>query len=378
MTFASNQNLLRDTRYIKEAISLIEGLEIKRQINIMEVCGTHTQTFFRFGLRALLPASINLISGPGCPVCITEDRFIDEALYLCKDADTVIATFGDLIRVKGSRSSLEDARAQGAQILVVYSPSEALDWAKANPKKRVIFLGVGFETTSPLTALVVKEASRLSLKNFFVLSNHRLIPPALEALCRDKAMTVEGFLCPGHVSIVLGEKPYLRVAGVYKKACVICGFEPLDMLISIYMLLVQIQQTKPKVENQYSRVVKPGGNPLARKVLKEVFETCDASWRGLGIIKKSGLKLKSAYRNFDARRLITGKLPAVGKKNNGCLCAEVIKGKISPLACPKFRLICSPETPLGPCMISSEGSCRIYYEYGPAHGRKSGRVNGKK
>jgi hydrogenase expression/formation protein HypD len=368
------EELLRDKELVRTVIKRIDKLGIRERVNLMEVCGTHTYTFFRFGLRKILPPYINLVSGPGCPVCITEDSFIDKAILLARDKKNVIATFGDLVRVRGSSSSLEEEKSKGAKLFIVYSPREALDYASTHLKKRIIFLGVGFETTAPLIASIVKEAKQKKLKNFFLLSSHRLIPPAMEALCKDKEIKIQGFICPGHVSAIIGERPYAKIVREYKKGCVISGFEPLDMLVSIYLLLLQIKEGSPKLENQYSRVVKPQGNPIARKLLKEVFTVKDAGWRGFGVIKKSGLELNNQYRQFDAHKLINqhskkrdiyikDELNFKNKRDALCLCAEVVKGKISPLQCPQFRKACTPVVPLGPCMISFEGTCRIHYEY---------------
>ncbi|UCC94696.1 MAG: hydrogenase formation protein HypD [Candidatus Omnitrophota bacterium] len=358
------ENLLRDKRAIRELIRRIESLKITRDVNIMEVCGTHTYTFFRFGLRKIMPSFVNLISGPGCPVCITEDIFIDKAILLAQEKKNVIATFGDLVRVKGTRSSLEQERAKGAHILVVYSPYEALDYARTHPEKRVIFLGVGFETTAPVIASVVKKAKEKKLKNFFLLTSHRLIPPAMQTLCEDKDIKIDGFICPGHVSAIIGQRPYESIVKRYRKGCVICGFEPFDMVLGIYLLLLQIKNNRPKMENEYKRVVNPRGNPLAEKLLREVFKVVDAPWRGFGIVRKSGLALHERYQDLDAHQLIRRNIHFERRKSEGCLCAEVVKGKIGPSQCPQFRKICTPQDPLGPCMISFEGTCRIYYEYG--------------
>jgi len=357
------ENLLRNKKFIKQAVRKIRSLGLKKNINIMEVCGTHTYTFFRFGLKKLLPDNINLISGPGCPVCITEDSFIDKAIFLCKDKRNVIATFGDLIRVKGTSQSLEDARAYGANISVIYSPSDALALAQENPQKRIIFLAVGFETTAPLTASILKEAQKNKLNNFFVLSAHRIIPPAMNVLCNDAELNIDGFLCPGHVSAIIGEKPYEEIVRKYHKPCVICGFEPLDMVLSIYKICLQIKEGSCKLENEYNRVVKPSGNVSAMKLIGEVFDVRNASWRGFGIIEKSGLFIKEEYNNFDAEKLIDKPLAFRKIKNINCRCIDVVKGKIQPPACPQFRKSCTVDNPLGPCMVSFEGSCRIYYEY---------------
>ncbi|MDD5618698.1 MAG: hydrogenase formation protein HypD [Candidatus Omnitrophota bacterium] len=357
------ENLLRDKNIIGKVISAIRSLKLQEKINIMEVCGTHTYTFFRFGLRKLLPDNINLISGPGCPVCITEDEFIDKACFLCKDKQNIIATFGDLIKVKGATSSLELARAEGANISIVYSPSEALGLAKENPSKRIIFLAVGFETTAPLTASILKEAKKSGLNNFFVLSAHRVIPPALNLLCSDREINVDGFLCPGHVSVIIGEHPYREIVKKYHKPCVICGFEPLDMVLSIYKICLQIKNGKYKLENEYNRVVKASGNISAMKLIGEIFDVRDAAWRGFGVIKKSGLFLNKTYAKFDAEKLIGKALISRTAKNIKCRCADVVKGKINPSQCPQFKKSCTIDNPLGPCMVSFEGTCRIYYEY---------------
>jgi hydrogenase expression/formation protein HypD len=357
------ENFLRNKKLIKVVLEEIKNLKIKQKVNLMEVCGTHTYTFFRFGLRKIIPSYINLISGPGCPVCITEEEFIDKAVILSRDKKNIIATFGDLMRVRGSFSSLEEERTKGAHIEVVYSPLEVLNLAKRT-EKRVIFLGIGFETTAPLIASIIKEAKEKKIKNLFLLCNHRLIPPAMQALCQDKDINIDGFICPGHVSAIIGEIPYEVIVKKYKKGCIICGFEPLDMVLSTYRLLLQIKRKTPKLENEYKRVVKKEGNQKAKRLLREVFEVVDASWRGLGMIKKSGLRLNEKYQDFDAEKLIKKKIKFEKKKNPICLCAEVIKGKIYPFNCPQFKKNCTPANPLGPCMISFEGSCRIYYEYG--------------
>jgi len=357
------EKVLRNRHYIKEIIKKIAKLEIKRRVKIMEVCGTHTYTFFRFGLSSLLSSYVDFISGPGCPVCITDNAYIDKALYLAKSKKNVIVTFGDLLRVKGSTSSLEAERAKGANIVVVYSPQDAIEFAQNNRKKRVIFLSIGFETTAPLMALVLKEAEKKNINNFFVLCGNRLIPPAMELLCKDREIKIDGFICPGHVSAIIGLVPYKAIVKRFKRGCVICGFEPLDMVLSLYILLKQIKENNPQVANTYSRVVKPYGNPLAKRAINEVFKKEDANWRGLGIIKKSGLFLKENFEEFDANRFLIKEF-----KNTplplGCLCGEVIKGKVKPHQCPQFKKNCMPQNPLGSCMVSFEGACRIYYEYG--------------
>ena len=353
---------LRNKHFIKETIQKIRSLKLNRKVNLMEVCGTHTYSFFRFGLRGLLTPYVNLISGPGCPVCITENSFIDKAVYLTKNKNNIVATFGDLVKVPGSQSSLLREKSKGANTAVVYSPYEALKLAENNKDKTVIFLGVGFETTAPLVAATVKEAKKRKVNNFYVLSGHRLVPPAMEVLCQDKDINIDGFICPGHVSAIIGEIPYRKLVKNYAIGCVICGFEPLDMVLGIYMMLKQIKNNTPKMENEYKRVVKEKGNPLALKIMHEVFQVNDAGWRGVGVIPDSGLFFNKKYAGFDADTLVKVKIkektPATG-----CLCPEVIKGKATPLQCVHFKNNCAPANPIGPCMVSFEGTCRIYYEY---------------
>ncbi len=329
----------------------------------MEVCGTHTYAFFRFGLRKLLSCYVDFISGPGCPVCITTDSYIKKALILAEDKKNIIATFGDLLRVRTQNGSLEEMRAKGADIRVVYSPLDALLIAKRSKKKRIVFLSVGFETTAPLIAATIKQAKLEKVDNYFILCGNRLIPPAMRVLCEDKDIRIDGFICPGHVSAIIGVRPYRDIARKYRKGCVVCGFEPVDIVWSLYLLLRQIKENKPKVENTYTRVVKTGGNRRAQQLLKEIFYVDDASWRGLGVIKKSGLFLRKKFNEFDAEKLVTKNVEE-SPLPKGCRCGEVIKGKVKPYECAQFGKICSPKSPLGPCMVSFEGACRIYFEYG--------------
>ncbi len=329
----------------------------------MEVCGTHTYSFFRFGLRKLLHPYVNFISGPGCPVCITTDTYIKEALILAEDKKNIIVTFGDLLRVRTESGSLEEMRAKGTDIRMVYSPLDALLLAKSNKKRRIIFLSIGFETTAPLVATTIKQAQSEKINNYFILAGNRLIPPALKALCSDREIEIEGFICPGHVSAIIGMYPYREIVRRYRKGCVVCGFEPVDIVFSLYLLLLQIKNRKPRLENTYKRVVRPSGNREAQLILREVFFVDDASWRGLGMIKKSGLFLREKFSHFDARQFIKEHVEE-SCLLKGCRCAEVIKGKIKPYECFQFKKKCSPQNPLGPCMVSFEGACRIYFEYG--------------
>ena len=335
----------------------------------MEVCGTHTYAFFRFGLRHLLKPYIDFVSGPGCPVCITMDTYIQESRALAKNSRHIIATFGDLLHVPGPEGSLAESKAQGADIRIVYSPQDALELAAAHKLRKVIFLSVGFETTAPLIAVVLRQARRAHLHNFFILCGNRLIPPAMDVICCDPDNEIEAFLCPGHVSAIIGTRPYRKIVEKYHKGCVICGFEPLDIVLSFYLICSQLREGTPRLENTYRRVVRPLGNVRAQQIMREVFFVDDASWRGLGIIKKSGLFLRDEFKQFDARQLIRTKEKnllfdkGISKLRRGCLCGEVIKGKIRPPLCPRFREHCSPDNPMGPCMVSFEGACRIYYEY---------------
>jgi hydrogenase expression/formation protein HypD len=365
---------------------LIQNLSIKigriapcEEINIMEVCGSHTQSFFRFGLHKLLPPSLRLISGPGCPVCVSAQDYIDQAIRLAKNKDITIMTFGDMLRVPGSNSTLEKERAEGANVTVAYSPLDALRFARQNPKKKVVFLAVGFETTAPTIALCILMAEKEKLKNVFFFSSLKLIPPAMGFILQDKRLKLSAFLCPGHVSSIIGTKPYQFIPKRYKIGCCVTGFEPLDILEGIYILVRQIIKNKASVANQYKRVVNVDGNRKAQQIISEVFIPYDAFWRGLGKIPRSGLKLKKEFSQFDAGRQfpISRKptcLPAgrqatltAGRQASSrlqkCRCADVLKGLIYPLECPLFGKACLPEHPYGPCMVSSEGACNAYYKY---------------
>jgi hydrogenase expression/formation protein HypD len=330
----------------------------------MEVCGTHTQAFRRFGLNSLLPGNIRLISGPGCPVCVSSSEFIDQAIELAKQNDTIILTFGDMLKVPGANSSLEQERAEGHDIRILYSPLASLKIAEDNPKKRVIFLGVGFETTSPTIGLTIKAADKAKIKNLYFLTSLKLIPPAMKALLKDKRLRIDGFICPGHVSAVIGTKPYAFIPESYKINCCVTGFEPLDMLEGIGILLKDINAKKRKVSNQYRRVVKPEGNRSAKAVLKDVFVISDVNWRGLGVIPKSGLKINSRFIRFDARKILIKTKPKRTKPpEKGCCCGDILKGLILPKDCPLFGKRCLPNKPIGPCMVSSEGACNAHYRY---------------
>ncbi len=335
----------------------------KADYTFMEVCGTHTDTFFKFGLKALLPKNVRLISGPGCPVCVTDASYIDNAISLAGLKGVIITTFGDMVQVPGSLSSLYEERASGRDIRIVYSTLDALKIAENNPSKKIVFLAVGFETTAPTIAMAVLEAKKKKIKNFFVYSTHKLIPPALKCLLKDPDARIDGFILPAHVSAIIGADAYSFLKK-FKVASVIAGFEPLDMLQGIMILLKQLKRTKPGIEVQYNRVVKKEGNKNAQRILKMVFRVSDSTWRGLGDIPRSGLKLNSRFSAFDAERHFKMKKPRPAGDKKYCLCGAVLKGKNAPPDCKLFAKGCTPSNPKGPCMVSSEGSCSIYYKYG--------------
>lgn len=333
------------------------------QIKLMEVCGTHTMAIARFGLKKLLPASVKLISGPGCPVCVTFQSDIDRAIEVARIKDVVMTTFGDMLRVPGSKGSLEDVKRQGADVRVVYSCLDALNIARENPDKKIVFMGIGFETTSPTVAATIQQAKRENIGNFFVLSSFKLIFPAMAALSQSEKVQIGGFICPGHVSVITGSGPYERIAKQYKKPCVITGFDELDIIQGLKCLIEQIKKHTYKVEIAYKRAVKEEGNIKARQMLNSVFAICDSRWRGLGMIKRSGLKLRKEFARFSAEREFKVKLPQA-KEPKGCLCGEVLQGIKFPQDCRLFRKVCTPQNPVGPCMVSSEGTCAAFYKYG--------------
>ena len=348
--------------------------QIGRPIRLMEVCGTHTMTAFRSGLRSLLPANVALLSGPGCPVCVTPDDYVDRAIAIARRSDAIITTFGDLLRVPGTESSLERERATGADIRVVYSALDALALAKKQPNRKVVFLGVGFETTAPTVAWSIRQAGRDGLGNFLVLSAHRTMPPAMAALLQGGEVAIDGFLCPGHVSAIIGLRPYEFICRDYSLPCVAAGFEADDMLAAIAMLLKQTAEHRAQVENQYVRGVSAEGNPEAQAIMAEVFEPCDAEWRGLGTIPSSGLSIRAEYRAHDAQAALAPQPCAKPAKRSACLCGDVLRGAKLPTACALFRTTCTPETPVGACMVSSEGACAAYYKYGKVGAEDGGRM----
>jgi hydrogenase expression/formation protein HypD len=353
----------RDPEMAGKLSQRIRGIS-RKQIRLMEVCGTHTMSIFRYGIRSLLPETISLISGPGCPVCVTSQGEIDACLELCRKEGVILATFGDLMRVPGTESSLQKERANGKDVRVVYSTFDALEIARNNPARRIVFLGVGFETTAPTVAASILTAKELGLHNYSVFSAHKLVPPALEALAATKDLSIDGLLLPGHVSVIIGEKGYEPLTRVHRMPCAIAGFEPVDILQSIHSLTVQIENGTAMVENCYGRAVSYDGNEKARNAMDAVFEAADTCWRGLGIIPGSGLRIRKEFSSFDAGKTF-GLLPSHSREPDGCSCGEILRGRKSPPECPLFATICTPVNPVGPCMVSSEGTCAAYYRYSP-------------
>ncbi len=333
----------------------------KKSAAFMEVCGGHTNAIQQFGIPSLLPENIHLLSGPGCPVCVTDKKFIDQAIALSRLPDVIISTFGDLIRVPGSLSSLEKERADGADVRIVYSILDAITIAKQETRKKVVFLGIGFETTTPGSAVGVLEAEKEKLSNFFLLSSHKVMPPAMKALI-DEGVKIDGYIAPGHVSTITGSSIYNDIPEKFGLGCVISGFEPVDLLETILKLVVQHEENCPKVEIQYKRAVKPEGNLKAKKIIDNVFEPKDDWWRGLGVLKDSGLRLKEKYRHFDAERNFDIVVPPT-KEDKGCICGSILKGINNPKECSLFAKKCTPENPVGTCMVSPEGACQAFYKY---------------
>lgn len=347
----------------KELYSKIEELGLKN-INIMEVCGTHTMAIAKAGIRQSLLPSVNLISGPGCPVCVTPAEVVDSCIELSQRKNIIIATYGDMLKVPGSNfgECLAYKKACGAKIITVFSPMDALDLALQSPGKEVVFLGVGFETTAPGTAQAIKLAREREINNFSVLSMLKTIEPALRALIKEESFNISGFLCPGHVASIIGESGFSYLAYEYKIPCVIGGFSPQQILTAIYMLLLQIKNKMPLLENAYKSAVRPEGNLLAKKVMEEVFEPRAALWRGLSSLENSGLAIKDEYSYWDAEKKFNIKYKKVTTKDN-CHCGDVICGRIKPADCRLFGKNCKPESPVGPCMVSGEGACAAAYKY---------------
>ena len=348
---------------IRELVERIRELDAG-QVNLMEVCGSHTMAIARAGIRQLLPENVCLISGPGCPVCVTPPQMIDAMLTLTERKDVIITTYGDMIKVPGSRrgDNLGARRAAGARVEIVYSPLDALELAERERNSEIVFLGVGFETTAPGTAAAVKTAAERGIGNFSVFSMLKTVEPALRALIADPTFNIQGFLCPGHVATIIGEKGFAFLPEEYHLPGVISGFEPEDILVSVYRLLRQIAGGRAEMENEYTRAVAPEGNPLALEMIRRVFEPRDDPWRGLGKIAESGLGLREEFAAFDAQRRY-GLTYSMEEPPTACRCGQIIQGRLSPRECPLFGTACLPEDPVGPCMVSGEGACAAAYKY---------------
>jgi hydrogenase expression/formation protein HypD len=352
-------------KMLDELHELVDG--IARPLKLMEVCGTHTVEIFRHGIRDVIPRTITLLSGPGCPVCVTSVQDVDAAIAIARVPGVIMATFGDMMRVPGGKESLLEARSEGADVRVLYSPLDALSLARKEPNKEIVFFATGFETTSPLIAATVAQAVAEGIKNFSVYTAHKLVPPALQALLDSPDVLVDGFILPGHVSTIIGKKPYEFVASRYGKPSVITGFDAKDIIEGILMIVRQIAQKRAIVEIQYRDVVKEEGNPKAVALLDEYFTPSDAYWRGIGCIPNSGLKLREKFAAFDANKRFN---PPVSTSTEPelCSCGDILRGVKIPTECPLFGTGCTPESPVGPCMVSTEGSCAAYYKYGGNHG----------
>lgn len=362
-------------KYITEFRSseLAEGLisQIKRRAKtparFMEFCGGHTVTIFRYGIRQVLPSTIEMVSGPGCPICVTANADLDKAIALSKIPGVIIATFGDMLKVPGSRSSLQKVKAEGAEVQTVYSTTDALRIAEVNPDKSVVFLGIGFETTAPTIAASILQAEEKGLKNYYVLSLHKLCPPVIRALLDSGEVKFQGLICPGHVSAIIGSHPWEFIANEYDIPCVVSGFEPLDILQCVDMLVTQIENGQSRVEIAYKRGVRPEGNQQALKLMERVFEPCHAWWRGIGEVAQSGLKIRQKYQRFDAEATFEIE-PGPVSEPAGCICGDILRGVKTPADCRLFGKVCTPQNPVGPCMVSAEGSCSAYYLYGDGLG----------
>jgi hydrogenase expression/formation protein HypD len=347
------------------AMALVKELKnaVTRPLRVMEICGSHTMAIFRNGLRSVLPEGMELVSGPGCPVCVTSASHMDAFIAMADRPGVRVAIFGDLFRVPGSHTSLAKASSRGAQVDIVYSPMDALELAILNPQQLVVFLGVGFETTTPGIAATILAARTRNVENFVVFSTQKTMPAPMEALLSDPNLKIDGLLCPGHVSSIIGAGAWEPMARKYHLACVVGGFETADLLKSLILLARQVGNNDIKVENAYPRAVSWEGNLRAQKMVEEIFEPADMDWRGLGRIPLSGLKIRDQYAAFDAEKRLNITLPT-SEEPKGCMCGNILKGMNTPKECPLFDTRCSPANPIGPCMVSSEGTCAAYHKYG--------------
>ncbi len=364
----------RDPALAKHLLTKIEALceaaggTPEKPLHIMEICGGHTHAIFRYGLDKLVPKGIEFIHGPGCPVCVLPMSRVDDCIEIAEHPGVILCTFGDAMRVPGTRKSLMQAKAEGCDIRMVYSPLDALDLARRNPDRQVVFFGLGFETTMPATALTLLRAAAEGQTNFSIFCNHILVPPPIRALLEDPDMRLDGFIGPGHVSMVIGNRPYDFIAKEFGKPLVVSGFEPLDLLQAVAMVLRQIADGRAEIESEYARVVPEDGNPQALAAIDKVYEPRERfEWRGLGEIDRSGVRIREEFAAYDAERKFGvgyGAGKSSGREPDGCRCGDVIKGAIKPWQCPKYGRECVPENPLGALMVSSEGACAAYYQYG--------------
>lgn len=354
-------NQFKNPRIVREILTKLHNKEMK-EITIMEVCGTHTMSILKSGLKDMLPSYIRLISGPGCPVCVTAQGYIDEAIELSKRGNVIITTFGDLIRVPGGGSSLQKEKALGRDIRVVYSPLDSLKIAKENPTKEVVFLGVGFETTAPIIALSVMKAKEEGINNFSVLSSLKTMPKAMEKLILSSEINVDGFICPGHVATVIGVEPFKELSEKYNLPMVVAGFETGDVISAIYKLVEQIEENSITADNLYKRLVKFEGSIRAKDAIEKVFDPSASFWRGLGEVEETGLKFNDSYNEFDGWQRFNIEIKHIEEKK-GCICGDILKGLKEPIHCKLFGTACNPSSPVGPCMVSEEGTCAAYFKY---------------
>ncbi len=352
----------REQKLINDILNDLKNFSFDSEINIMEVCGTHTHSIHKFGIHKLLPENVNHISGPGCPVCVTPTSFIDAAIKLLQIDNNVVVSFGDMIKVPGSFSSLEKEKANGKDVRIVYSPLDTLKFCINEKDKNFIFLAVGFETTVPSIAATIEEAINNNIKNFFILPGNKTLPNALRILIESENK-ISGFLLPGHVATIVGSDEYEFLVRDYNLPCAISGFEPVDIILGYIAILKQIKEKKYLIANTYIRSVKPEGNIIAKNFIKKYFEQVDSEWRGIGIIKDSGLKLRDEFKIFDATIRFNIQFEK-SYDNEYCRCGEVLQGKIKPRQCPLYSKICTPDNPVGPCMVSNEGTCSAYFKYG--------------
>ncbi len=355
----------RDSNYIKSLVKLIYK-EVDREINVMEICGGHTHTIMKYGLPQLLPQQINFIHGPGCPVCVMPKERIDHAIALVQDEKNILVTLGDMIRVPGSKSSLQKERAKGKNIKVVYSPFDIIEIAKANPDKNVIYFAIGFETTTPMTAAVIERTLKENIKNVYFHINHVLVPPPVEAIMDSKESKIDAFIGPSHVSVITGAKIYKEIVDRYNTPVVVAGFEPVDILDSILRIIKQFKENRREVEIQYTRAVNWEGNRKSQEIINKYFDVRESfRWRGIGDIKYSALKLKDNYKFLDAEVIFSNELPQEHIDDHKlCICGDILKGLKKPYECKVFGKTCTPNNPLGACMVSSEGACAAYFKYG--------------